>query len=221
MSRFAANIAPLFADARLNKIQSAFKARETTVDSSQVLIGLAVLTIVIIVLYFVSRAMERRARRGHFDSSLGLFLSLAKEHNLGWSERWLLWRLARCHQLKEPARLFLEPERFDSSNLTDSLLIKHDRLKLISRRIFAERTENPEQTDPGSKTVQESPAPIPERPCPLSFPIDENPALDVPLWPNAPDPADGFSISSLFEEDASSQHGVKPGLTDSKEEREG
>ena len=203
MSRFAAHIAPLFADARLSKIQNAFQARETTVDSGQIVIGVTVLTIAIIVLWFVSRAMERRARRGRFDSSLGLFLSLAKAHNLGWSERWLLWRLARCHRLKEPARLFLEPERFDPDNLTDSLLIKHNRLKLISRRIFAEATENPGQTDPGSKTAEESPAPIPERPCPLSFPIDENPALDVPLWPTDPDPADGFSISSLFEEDAS------------------
>jgi hypothetical protein len=200
MSRFA----PLFADPRLLKFQDSFRAREPTVDPGQVLIGIAVLTIAIIVLYFASRAMERRARRGHFDSSLGLFLSLAKAHNLGWSDRWLLWRLARCRQLKEPARLFLEPERFDSSNLTDSLLAKHNRLKLISGRIFAESTENPGQTGPGSKTAKESSAPLPERPCPLSFPIDGNPALDVPLWPTDPDPADGFSINSLFEEDASS-----------------
>ena len=204
MSRFAAHIAPLFADPRLLKFQDSFKARETTVDSSQILIGLAVLTIAIIVLCFVSRAMERRARRGHFDSSLGLFLSLAKAHNLGWSECWLLWRLAGCHQLKEPARLFLEPERFDSSNLTDSLLAKHNQLKLLSRRIFAERTEDPGETEAGSKTAKESPTPLPERPCPLSFPIDENPALDVPLWPTDPDPTDGFPISSLFEEDPSS-----------------
>ena len=204
MSRFAVYIAPLFADSRLLKFQDSFKARETTVDSGQIMIGLTALTVVVIALWFVSRAMERRARRGRFDSSIGLFLSLAKAHNLGWYERWLLWRLARCHQLKEPARLFLEPERFDSSNLTDSLLVKHDRLKLIYRRIFAEKTENARQTDGGSKTAKESPAPVPERPCPLSFPIDNNPALDVPLWPTDPDPEDGFSITSLFEKDASS-----------------
>ena len=141
MSRFAPDISPLFADPRLLKFQNSFQAREITVDSGQILIGLAILTIVILVLWIGSRAMERRARRGHFDSSLGLFLSLAKAHKLGWSERWLLWQLARCHQMKEPARLFLEPERFDSSNLTGSLLAKQNQLKLISRRIFAERTE--------------------------------------------------------------------------------
>ena len=204
MSRFSPHIALLLADARLSKIQNAFKDRETTVDARQILIGLTVVTIAIIVLWFVSRAMERRARRGHFDSSLGLFLSLAKAHNLGWTEQWLLWRLARSHQLKDPARLFLEPERFDSSNLTDSLRVKQNQLKLISRRIFAEGTEGARQTDGGPKTAKESPAAVPERPCALSFPIDENTSLDVPLWPIDPDPADGFSLSSLFDEEPSS-----------------
>lgn len=203
MSRFAAQIAPLFADARLSKIHNAFKSREATVDARHILLGLAVLTTAVIVFWLVSRAMERRARRGHFDSSMGLFLSLAKAHNLGWSESWLLWQLARHHQLKEPARLFLEPERFDSGNLTDSLLRKQNRLILISRRIFAEGTKPPGQRDGGPQASEESPAAVPDRPCPLSFPVDESPSLEVPLWPTAPDPADGFSISFLFDEDAS------------------
>jgi hypothetical protein len=196
MSRFA----PLFADPRLLKFGNSFKARETSVNSTQILLGVACLAITIAILWYVSRAVERRARRGHFDSSLGLFLNLGKAHNLSWPQRWLLWQLARCHQLDEPARLFLEPEHFSSANVPDSLRAKRDQLMLISRRIFAERaatpskTETSSKTETGSKSVQESPAPIPERPCPISFPIDENPALDVPLWPADSDPMEGFPI---------------------------
>jgi hypothetical protein len=196
MSRFA----PLFADPRLLKFGNSFKAQETSVDSTQILLGLTCLAIAITILWYISRAMERRDRRGHFDSSLGLFLNLGKAHNLSWPQRWLLWQLARCHQLDEPARLFLEPEHFNSANLSDSLRAKHDQLKLISRRIFAERVATPSKTDTtsktetGSTTARESLAPIPERPCSISFPIDKNPALDVPLWPSESDPMEGFPI---------------------------
>jgi len=42
-----------------------------------------------------------------------LFLSLCRAHGIAWSDRWLLWRLAASQRLKDPARLFLEPERLD------------------------------------------------------------------------------------------------------------
>ena len=204
MSRFVANIVPLFGNSPLLRITDSFQARDTGVDTAQIVIGLAVLITIIVALWFVSRAMERRARGGHFDSSLRLFLSLAKAHDLSWSDRWLLWRLARSYQLQEPARLFLEPERFEAANLPDSLHVNNNRLNLIAKRIFAEKkTKNRGQTSPSSQAAEESPAPIPERPCPLSFPIDDNPSLDVPLWSSDPAPAEDFSISSLFEGDDS------------------
>ncbi len=198
MSRFVPDIAPLFGDSRLNKITGGFQARDTEVDTAQIVIGLAVLITLIVVLWFISRAMERRARGGHYDSSLRLFLSLAKAHDLSWSDRWLLWRLAGCQQLKEPARLFLEPERFDTAELPDSLLVKRDRLSMIAKRVFAQKSEDQGQRGSESQPAEEGPAPLPERPCPLSFPIDSNPALDVPLWSSDPAPGDDFSIASLF-----------------------
>ena len=202
MNRLVPYIAPLLGDSRLDKITGGFQARDPGVDTGQIVIGLAVLTTTIVALWFVSRAMERRAKGGHFDSSLRLFLSLAKAHDLNWSDRWLLWRLAGCHQLKEPARLFLEPERFDAASLPDSLRLKRNQLDVIAKQIFAEKDQDHGSTAPGSQATEESPAPIPERPCPLSFPIDDNPALDVPLWPSDTAPPDDFSIASLFEDPA-------------------
>ncbi len=80
--------------------------------------------------------MERR--HGFFaNRPLGLFISLSRAHALSWSDRWLLWQLARSHRLRAPARLFLEPERFDASRLPPAMRRHAARLEGLQERLFA------------------------------------------------------------------------------------
>jgi len=83
-----------------------------------------------------------RWQSGAARSSPGrLFASLCRAHGLSWPDRWLLGRLALFHALSDPARLFLEPERFDPRGLDPRLRKWERRLQAIRSRLFAGLSE--------------------------------------------------------------------------------
>ena len=83
--------------------------RSSQVDAQYVLTGLAVLAAIVMAMWILSRFLNRKERRRSSDSALMMFHVLCKAHGLSWSERWLLWRVARRQRLRDPARMFLEP----------------------------------------------------------------------------------------------------------------
>ncbi len=64
-------------------------------------------------LIFLSKIFSPREKPRGVNSPLRLFWTLCRTHGLRLSECWLLWRVARDHQLKDPALLFVEPELLD------------------------------------------------------------------------------------------------------------
>ncbi len=78
-------------------------------------LAIAVLVFVALVafLFFLSKIFSPREKPRGVNSPLRLFWTLCQAHGLKLSQCWLLWRVAREHQLKDPALLFVEPELLD------------------------------------------------------------------------------------------------------------
>ena len=172
-------------DPRLERFTKEFRGREPQIGARGVMIALVLLAVVIVGLWILSRTIERRSGRRQFDSSFGLFMSLCAAHHLRWSQRLLLWRLALAGRLTEPARLFVEPHRFETKNLGERLMPRAAELKEIARRLFAvpAAPDNHGKSVPAASAEQKQETSAAERPFPLAFPIEEHPALDVPLRP--------------------------------------
>ncbi len=129
-------------DSRLEGFSSGFRDNRAQFDSGDVVVFLLALAALITVLWLVARWSERRVRS---DSSLGLFLTLAKAHAVGWGDRWLLWRIARAKGVTEPALLFLDP-RLTSPQASYHLAPQSaDRLKALRRQFFS-GIDRPEET---------------------------------------------------------------------------
>jgi hypothetical protein len=75
-------------------------------------IAAAVITTVALVAYAVNRFLRHR----HSESQWGLFHGLCRAHGLGRRSRLLLRRIAQHHRLRQPARLFTEPDWLDPSS---------------------------------------------------------------------------------------------------------
>jgi len=80
---------------------------------------------------------ESRRRHAAFHSPRRLFFALVKAHRLSILDAWLLWRAACACHLEDPARLFLEPERFDPQALPRRLARHSGRLASLKNRLFA------------------------------------------------------------------------------------
>lgn len=127
----------LVAEERLEYLTRGFRQRPTQVDLGDLMLGLSVVVAFVAALWLLSRLMEHRQHRGPSNSRLGLFFSLCKEHKLEWREWWLLWRVARRHRLRDPARVFVEPERLRPANLGRRFRSSQGRLESLSKRLFA------------------------------------------------------------------------------------
>jgi hypothetical protein len=115
-------------------------------------------------------------------SSAGeMFYSLCRAHRLRWKECWWLWQLARGQQIADPGRLFLEPERFEESQIPAALRPRLSQLQNLQERLFfvvAEKTSRPPM--PQSAMSRESPPPG------LTLPVlDASPKLDISPWTTA------------------------------------
>ena len=174
---------------RLDNLSEPFKRPSAGMDPGEVTRALAILAVIIVSAWLLLRLRTAQERRRPYDSPLRLFLALCKAHNLRWSERWLLWRLARAQRLKEPARLFLEPQRFDAAGSGPALAGRAARLRRIRDQLFSDppRAAKEEQGQPRRQTkpggvvavaVAVAGAPLwPKRP---------GPAVDIAPWPAEP-----------------------------------
>ena len=121
-------------DSRLESFSGGFRRNRAQIDSGDVILLLTGLVVVFSVLWLVARWSERRVRN---DSSLGLFWTLAKAHEISWGDCWLLWRLARAKRIVEPALLFLDPRL--TSPQSSHHLAPHStaRLRALRRQLFS------------------------------------------------------------------------------------
>jgi hypothetical protein len=66
---------------------------------------------------YIGRYIRRFEYLKSYDSPPELFRELCRAHGLSWSTRRLLKRLAAEWQMSSPARLFVEPDRFNAACL--------------------------------------------------------------------------------------------------------
>jgi len=129
--------AVLLAEERLEYLPRGFRQRPTRIDFGDVMMGACVVIAFVVALWLLSRLMDYRQQRGPSKSRLGLFFSLCKAQGLEWREWWLLWRVARRHGLRDPARVFLEPERLEPAGLGRGFQRGKPRLDALRKRLFA------------------------------------------------------------------------------------
>ncbi len=176
---------------RLDHLSDSFKGQPNSIDKGEMMTGLLILAGVAALVWLLSRFLAYQDRRQAYNSPLRLFLALCKAQRLRWPDRWLLWRLARARRLKDPGRLFLEPQWFEASGLPRSMFVHGARLARLRDRLFAEppaakRKDRPAapETRPAAAVQSPGPTGIPTL-TPL-LPTPPNPALDIPPWPVAP-----------------------------------
>lgn len=64
----------------------------------------------------VAYAVNRFRRHWRVESQWGLFHGLCRAHGLGRGSRLLLRRIAQHHRLRQPARIFTEPDWLDPAS---------------------------------------------------------------------------------------------------------
>lgn len=153
------------ADPRLESITGGFQKNRAQFDSHDIVLFVSTLVVVFGVLWLVARWSERRVRN---DSSLGLFWTLAKKHNVGWKDCWLLWRIARKKHVGEPALLFLDPRITSPQFLKDLNPAAAARLKSLRRRFFFGIDREAEMPGIGLDPEAETAGPAPEPPAPAA-----------------------------------------------------
>ncbi len=122
---------------RILEIAQAFRANHQQHSAHETLLWLTIVFTLAGALLVLNRLLDRRDQdQRRVNQPLRLFLALCKAHRLNWSEQWLLWRVARCQRLRDPGRLFLEPERLDSTNLSPTLRLRWAQLRQLRERLF-------------------------------------------------------------------------------------
>jgi hypothetical protein len=129
---------------RWGNIAGGMKSRP--VDNGNLVAVLLTLTAIGLLLWLIVRFFTPRDKDNQYCSPLGLFLELCRAHKLPWGERWLLWQVAAAHRLRQPARLFLEPEWLTTEALPPKLQARAHALGNLRGRLFAE--EPPDLEEP-------------------------------------------------------------------------
>ena len=176
---------------RLDNLSGSFKGRSNGIDKGDMMTGLLILAGVAALVWLLSRFLAYQDRRQAYNSPLRLFLALCKAQGLRWPDRWLLWRLARSRRLKDPGRLFLEPQWFETAGMPRSLFIQGARLARLRARLFAEPPPAAKRNDrqaeleprPAAVAAGKSPGKKGGQTVTPLLPTPPKAALDIPPWP--------------------------------------
>ena len=166
---------------RLDSLSRGFRGRRSRIDTEDILTGLLILAAAVVAVWLLSYFVRRQERRGAYISSGGLFLSLCRAHRLRWSQRWLLWRVARAQRLRDPARLFLEPQWLEPARLSPALRARANELNGLRKQLFAKpkQEDRKQDADPrGTTDLQRTGTPL--------LPSTPGANLDVPPWTEMP-----------------------------------
>jgi hypothetical protein len=172
---------------RLDGMFRSFRERKQHLDQGDLVTGLSILAGVILAIWLLSWLLARQEQRHVRNSGLGLFVSLCRAHQLRLRQWWLLWRVARHHKLRDPARVFLEPERLDPDDLSTRLQARAEDLADLRDQLFSdlegETRYHPLAAKKKKKDAAASEAePSEPNPGPV-FPKAVSPSLEMPPWP--------------------------------------
>ena len=122
---------------RLSQASEQFRHTKGTFTLEDLVLGVGLFLAAGFGLYLLSKLISRRERRQTYYHPRKLFDELCTAHALNRSDRRVLLDLARFHDLDDPGRLFLEPDRFDKSHLDEELLERASELFAIRDTLFA------------------------------------------------------------------------------------
>lgn len=114
-----------------------FHGKQAQLDTRDLFMLLGILTAVCMIAWLLHRFAERQEKRRRYNSPNGLFRELCKAHALTRRERRMLRRLAKPLKLDQPARIFLERQRFDAESLNPSLRAHAADYARLAERLFA------------------------------------------------------------------------------------
>jgi hypothetical protein len=116
---------------------SGFRTKRATFQYSDLIAWIIVAALLIAALAFLARVVARREKQT-FSSPRALFRELCKAHDLDLASRRLLRRLARAAAIRQPARLFLEPQRFEPTALSADLRAQWPAIEALRAKLFAQ-----------------------------------------------------------------------------------
>ena len=114
-----------------------FRDKREHFDPTDLIFWVGALVGLFVTLAVLARVIARREQRQVYNSPRALFRALCAAHNLDRRDRAVLRKLARHHQLSQPARLFVEPARFDVAKLSAALGPLRGRIQSLGERLFA------------------------------------------------------------------------------------
>jgi hypothetical protein len=122
---------------------SGFREKRETFDPTDLLWWIFVALLVIAAFGILATILARRDKRRLFNSPRALFNALCRAHGLDRASRALLKQLAVSQRLMPPARLFLEPDRFDPVSLPAELQPQREEYMALRKRLFAVASSKP------------------------------------------------------------------------------
>ncbi len=114
-----------------------FREAETNFQWSNAALVVASIVAIGLAFSLVVRYLTWREGR-RYRHPQKLFWELCRAHGLDRASRKRLQRLANAHQLRDPARVFLEPERFNATLLGTSFNDDRAALEALRDLIFAD-----------------------------------------------------------------------------------
>jgi hypothetical protein len=148
---------------RFSGLRDRFSGPRARFGMDDAITGIVAILAFAVVLYLVNRWYNRYSGRQSYNSPSAMFRELCNAHSLDRKTRQLLMRVAHWQGLAQPARLFLEPERFEPANLSPELErysaeLFELRSKLFTFEVRAESRDSLHHLPEGSPTED---APVP------------------------------------------------------------
>ncbi|MBN2295719.1 MAG: hypothetical protein JXM70_25025 [Pirellulales bacterium] len=128
----------LFARSNVFEATRRHAQQHSQLSFSDLVIGVLVFAGLAALLIFILKIFAPPEKPRGVNSPLRLFWDLCRKHELKLSQCWLLWRISREAELKDPALLFVEPELFDPDITGKALAAKRAEIKTLHRRIFGD-----------------------------------------------------------------------------------
>ena len=151
MTRFEMAFALLAQQGRLEQLGRRFRPGAGRTGADNLMIWIIIALAIALAVWLLSQWFNAH-EQSCFSSRRGLFRILCRAHGLDWSSRRLLARLARHQGLRDPGRLFLEPNRFDRETMSPALAAHYDEFKAIcDTKLFHNRSLSHSATNSGDR----------------------------------------------------------------------
>jgi hypothetical protein len=128
---------------RLRGMGSKFRGNDARLDLYDLFIAIGIMLSIVIGVWMLTRVLARQDGHRRLNSPRRLFRELCQAHELDFSSRRFLNKVARHQRLRHKARLFVEPERLKPSNLSPQLRSRKRLLKALRQRLYEGLQEMP------------------------------------------------------------------------------